>query len=276
MMRSVVLSSLLGCAFDLPETPGVGPVPVSVAPPLAPPELVAIMRSDLRVGEPLQFAGRGFLDPAEGRVDVTLSGAFEPAGGRPIELSYTVPFDLAAADLVETALGPFRVPFTRAGNQTGTFRGHAFATNRAFDGRARRQDESTWLSVELVVLPSIVIRALAPREDPSLALGPPDVLADRPYFAMIEAVGFEATSIDYRLGSNVLVEGAPASLVTHAPIGPVDVLGESEVISFARVPEGVDRYSTSIVIDARTASGETVTFDLAITVHTEVPVRIAD
>lgn len=264
---------LFGCSF---EPPPVDPVAVDVLPLLDPPELVSMMSSGVRVGDPLIFAGHGFLAPSEGRVDVTFRGTFSPVGGRPEDVNYTVTAMLGEDGLLETTFGPFAVPFSRAGNQHGLFRGKLFATNRAFDGRARRQEDGSWPEVELNVLPSVVVRALAPRDSPELEIGPPDVIAMTPYNLRIEAAGLVPQVIEYRLGENILVDGSARDVVTHDASGPVDVLGESEVLAFREVPEGLDHYPATIVIYVLTVTGETETLDLTLIVHRGLQVRTGE
>lgn len=266
--------SIFGCSFEPP--PVDDPVEVEVLPLLDPPELMSMMSSEIRVGEPLAFAGNGFIPANEGRVDVTFRGTFAPVGARPIDVNYTVTGQADEDGVLETTFGPFAVPFSRAGNQHGVFHGKLFATNRSFDGRARRQEDETWPEVTLTVLPSIIVRALAPRDDPDLDIGPPDVLAMTPYTLEVEAVGFGPEVVEYRLGDNVLIDTGHEDVITHDATGPVDVLGESEVLTFREVPEGIDHYPATIVIYVLTEVGDTESLELPLIVHRSLEVRTGE
>ena len=106
--------------------------------------------------------------PTTQRVEVTFVGSFHH-GLNSVEVETTLIAARIDPRRIEMRFGPFDIPFTSAGNVSGVFRGRAFATNGAFDGRAEEQDRASAPEVELTVLPSIVVRA--PSRSMSLRCG---------------------------------------------------------------------------------------------------------
>ncbi len=222
-------------------------------------------RSEIAVGQPLAFSGDRFIAPEWGEVEVGFRGTFEHAGT--IDDVDVIQIAARTDDrTIELDFGPLAVPFTQEGNVTGVFRGRAFATNVAFDGREQRQDETTWPAVELTVLPSLVVRAFEPKLE-RLPIVPPDAIAGKPFRLAVEAVGFTAASIEYQLGERVLIDGAQVDRVIHDVVGATDALGDRELLSFAPVPSGYDDYEASIVIRASSEVGEPHLFTLRAIVH---------
>jgi hypothetical protein len=231
---------------------------------VARPVIESMEISEVHVGDVLAFAGDGFIAEEWGRVEVGFRGTFTHAGGvEPAQA--TLIAENSGRGWIETRFGPFTVPFA-GGNVTGVFRGNAFATNRAFDGRMETQDEASWVEIELTVLPSLVVSAFEPKLQ-RIEIEPPDALAEMPYQLVVETVGFTAASIEYQLGEGALIDGGDVDVVIHDVLGATDTLGDRELFSFAPVPSGSDDFVAPIVIRAASQTGETHTLQLNAIVH---------
>jgi hypothetical protein len=221
--------------------------------------------SSIRVGEVLAFAGDRFIEERWGHVEITFTGTFAHAGGT-VEAAATQLAERMDGGIIETTFGPFAVPFIQSGNATGTFRGKVYATNRQFDGRAEQQDESSWVDVELTVLPSIVVVEFEPKLQ-QIEIEPLDAIAEMPYQLSIEAVGFTLASIEYLLGEGALIDGRDVDMVIHDAAGATDTLGDRELFTFAAPPSGSQDFVVPIVIRAASENGESFSLGLNARVH---------
>jgi hypothetical protein len=234
------------------------------------PEVHSMSKSGLAIGDPLEFAGSGFLPDDDGTVEVTFRGVFLPYGERGVAADFTTPARFVdASTLSIDRFGPYRVPFTRAGNKNGVFRGKIFATNKTLDGRELRQREDSWPDVELTILPSLIVSELEPHGDSwsaSCVDVTPDVIALLRYRLRAEAIGFDAVKFRYTIAPS-------GKIYEHEALGPVDVLGTLEELAFDEVPSGAGIGQASVAIEAIDAAGAMRKLSLDLRVHRPIEVR---
>ncbi|MCC7536471.1 MAG: hypothetical protein IT379_09665 [Deltaproteobacteria bacterium] len=282
--RPSVLALVLvlgGCAADVAtESP-----PVDVPAEIPTPSIASLSASEVAVGEELRFLGGRFVAPEDGYVEVTFRGTFEPADGGTAEMvNFTTEVEPTEDGAVTWhRFGPTRIPFTRAGNVLGVFRGRVFATNRGFDGQERRQPEDTWPTVEVRVKPSLVVTAFHPQDETwtaSCVTTSARMLNRLPYRLRVEAVGFDPVDFEYTVSAGLLTEGDEPSGTTepsvfrHVATGRSDLLGAAgERIAFADVPYAIDRFRGSIAVEATDASGTRRALFLPVLVHRPLEVR---
>jgi hypothetical protein len=252
--------------------------PPSVTPPPTP-AILSLSRTAVAVGDELRFTGSGFIDPEQGYTVVTFRGVYSHDGveeqvNRDVRVSRV---DDATVSWLR--FGPYRIPFTAAGNQLGTFSGEVFATNYTNDGREQRQT-APFQAVSIEVLPSLIVRDMNASGDDwsSDCVNVGTRLVNYvPYRVSVEAVGFDAEEFTYTVSSGLLDwDDQPSSeptTFTHVAGGSVDSLGDVELIRFAEVPLGVPVYRASISVVATSATGDRFEQLLMMTVHQPLFVR---
>jgi len=256
--------------------PPVGPDPVVVPVP----RIDALSVYSAAVGDPIVFQGDGFIDPEDGRTTVTFRGVYRHDGiEEPVNWSAEVARD-SEGQVTLDRFGPYQIPFSRAGNQLGTFEGEVFATNFTHDGQERRQDSETFQSLTFDVEPSLVIREMTASGDTfesTCNFVGTRVINYVPYRMSVEAVGFDPDEYVYTVSGGLLDEDVgPTSEPTtfdHVAASAVDSLGEIESLRFAEVPMGVPVYRASVSIDAISTTGQHFEQFLMLTVHEPLFVR---
>jgi hypothetical protein len=289
LRRNTVVGLLIlsACTFD-PQTHTRSPSPGESV--LSPPSVAAISAQTIHIGDPLDIMGSGFIPADQGEVEVTFRGSYSPFGERPDVANYTVRAVAVSDTLLHIEhFGPYRVPFTRGGNEIGLFTGGVFATNLSVDGAHQaRQDESSWPMVQLTIAPSLVVSQVVARGaswSASCIEPSSELLELIPYRFRAETAGFDAPQIRYSLSGALLSDtstmantpqilGVTTSFV-HQTLGPVDVLGAGERIAFAEVPYGVNTYQTTLLIEALDDHASPLAhLEVALVVHR--PIEIAD
>lgn len=262
---------LAACGEDTETPPGVTPPPT--------PAIDALSRSTVAVGDELRFTGSGFIDPELGYTVVTFRGVYAHDG-----VEERVNRDVRVSRIDESTaswlrFGPYRIPFTAAGNQLGTFTGEVFATNFTHDGREQRQT-APFSAVSLEVLPSLIVRDMNASGDDwsSDCVNVGNRLVNYvPYRVSVEAVGFEPDEFTYTVSSGLLDwDDRPTTeptTIRHAAGGSIDSLGDIETIRFAEVPLGVPVYRASISVNATNTAGDRFEQLLMLTVHQPLFVR---
>lgn len=140
---------------------GGEPVDETQAPPtreLPQPLLRMIAPTAIRAGEDMTVFGRGFADKALGQTRLLFEGTFQTTAGKLSQVRLDVTPTYESQGSVVWTFGP-NIPFTTE-EDTGTFRGIVRAKNVGLDGREKQAPQP--LSVEIQVLPSILIRQMRP------------------------------------------------------------------------------------------------------------------
>ncbi|MBM4354690.1 MAG: hypothetical protein FJ109_13030 [Deltaproteobacteria bacterium] len=243
----------------------------------------------------MYILGENFVPDGEGRIELAFEGNFERMDGIIEASSFTVsavldaeltsegevagiPVPAGTQVLRLSRFGPYEVPFTKLGNQTGTFKGTLSVRN--LDGEGGVLDESDPTHVTLKVKPSIAIRKLEPfvgfnpDGTPVFAgCGTPALraLQNLPYALEVEAVGFEPDFFVYEFqGVNGKTTGTLK--LSHPAKGRVDSIGTPEskqILVFNEVPEDMSFYYAGIRVTAtvKGKSGDFVETALPISVH---------
>jgi hypothetical protein len=263
----LALASLAACA----PTGGPGPAPAPT------PQLVSLSKTALAVGDVLSFEGLDLVDPEQGWVDVRFVGTFHPDDGTaPVSVDLTVPFESQDGVLRWERFGGYRVPFTPAGDQIGTFEGDVFAVNQYFDENVApvEQPEGTWLHTSIVVLPSIVVldnRAfgdtfIADCKEPSST-----VLEALRYGFRVKAVGFDVGRWDFSLSPGLVI-GENVQLDATELSYPADGAEFGLLTQWSPVPPNTDGYVASISASARGYDGITRTLSYPFMVRRPVEI----
>lgn len=222
-------------------------------PPLPPPDVEApfieeLSQTELAVGDPLTFFGRGFIDDERGWVDVSFRGDFVTEAGAREPVDLTVPLRRNGRGEVEWgAFGAYRFPFGD-GRTLGDFEGTVRAINRTYDGASVPQPSEGALLVRLRMRPSIVLRDFramgddwyADCADPSTT-----VLHGVPYGVRVEAVGFTPETVELVFSEGLLIDDT----ITSEPTRITRRSNEAEhaaFVRFAPVPELVEGFGASL------------------------------
>jgi hypothetical protein len=258
---------------------------------------------DVTVGQTVYVAGQNFLPETQGRTELMFEGYFQRDDGVLEQASFTVApvFDgelIQTKQFGDTSLepgtnvlrlsrfGPFEVPFSAEGNQTGTFKGTLVARNVLTDGNGVEVSaaESEPATVSIRVQPSIIIRTLEPftgfeadGETPVMAnCGAPALRAlhNLPYVLEVEAVGFEPDFFNYEFRS---INGTEELVELHRPaVGKTDRVGDpksGQPLVFNAVAEDQSFYFATIRVQASikgSTTGDYVETALPISVHRPV------
>jgi len=259
------------------------------------PRVKGLSQTDLTVGQTVYVAGRNFLPHGEGTTQLEFNGFYHRDDGVLEEASFvirplydgefqedgklgTTPVEAGTRILRWSRFGPFDVPFSADGNQTGTFKGTLTARNLLADGTELLGDEETDITIR--VRPSIIIRRLEPfvgftedKEPIYAECGDPALRAlhKLPYVLEVEAIGFTPEFFMYEF-RGINGAGNEAVKFTHPATGNTDSIGDpasKQLLVFDQVPEDQSRYYAAIRITAtlKDTDGEYVETALPISVH---------
>ncbi len=266
------------------------------------PQVVGLSQTELAVGQTVYIAGKNFLAEEQGRTELIFKGFFMRDDGVSEDVEFAIAplfdgeFDGSGSVgdiLVEdgtsllrwSRFGPYSVPFSADGNQTGLFKGSVVARNLMNDGTTVYESDPTDISIN--VRPSIIIRRLEPfvgfdddgapiyAGNDGKGCGAPAIRAlhNLPYVLEVEAVGFEPTFFNYEF--NRINGNGDGTLVkySHATDGAVsDTIGDPDsgkLILFNEVPETKSFYWATIRVTSpiEGEAGDYVETALPISVH---------
>ena len=254
LLPLLAAASLAGCAVGMGSSEGPATMEA---------EVLALSTYEASLGSVIELYGTGFPETESGRLLVVFDGQYNLAVGGFEDVTLEVPVRrIDAGTLRWGGFGPYEIPFSSTGDQTGTFVGTVHARFVTTEGEVI--DGAERLPVELTVLPSILVRDL----QPTIArCGAPATRAigGLPYQLEVEAVGFTPTSFTYTLTAPAL--DMPPDAVRHLATGSRDILGEDGSFVLPPVPEGQQAYGAIISVEARAADGSTRQSLFAIGVH---------
>ncbi len=264
---------LPGC-FEMPDKSNDKGNNNNVEPePVEAPDLTSISRQSIRVGESLTFTGDNFVDDFRAVTLMHFTGTYFRSDGQEEHVDFMVrPDVMNQTQAIWRSFGPYDVPFSRTGDQTGTFWGKIQAVNVLADSEEELVQAGS-LAVEIQVLPSIIVRSFQPTEADCLVRS--SVVLDHiPYRLEVVAVGFTPVEYKYTLSPGALMSPDPNDLPFEEPFeivrtatSKVGRLGISEHLNFAPVPEGIYGYNSWIKVESRSATGEEYSYLLALTVR---------
>ena len=269
------------------------------------PQVVGLSQTDLAVGQTVYVAGKNFLADEQGRTELVFKGFFlrddgvsEDAefaiaplfDGEFLEAGYLgdMPVEEGTTILRWSRFGPYEVPFSADGNQTGVFKGTLVARNLMNDGTTVFESDPT--NITIAVNPSIIIRRLEPFvgfQDNGAPIyancGAPALRAlhKLPYILEVEAVGFKPAYFNYEFTG---INGSNKEVVkySHATNGAVgDLIGDPDsgkLIIFNDVAESESFYWASIRITApiEGTDGDFIETALPISVHRPMEFHMAN
>ena len=262
--------------------PSVTPDGDDTPPPPEPPQVLALDKTTLTIGEPLRFFVRGAPARAVGRLRLQFEGTFTTGDDSEPMIPFAVTPLLdgvlkSDGSIGDTALpagtsamrwsrfGPWSVPFLKLWNKAGTFKGSILPMIRLLDGELVAGPP---IDITIVVVPSVAVTRFEPIGagclKPALRIH-----GGLPYVVEVEAVGLDPKSFTWEIDG--LTESEGTAVFTHTATGPTDRLGgltapEGESIVFAGVPDGKGFAAASIRVRAEAADGTTV--------ETAIPVRV--
>lgn len=260
-----------------------GPDTVTPPEPVPVPEVQSLSVDGASVGDEIQIQGSNFISADRGYTEVTFRGVYRHDGvDEPV--NYTVEAGRDNENTLTMRFGPYRIPFSRAGNQLGTFEGEIFATNYTHDGREQRQS-TDFREISFDVRPSLVVRDLESSvedvETGDVMESDCNFIGTRlinhvPYKMTVEAVGFEPDEFIYSISAGLQQEDSGTSepsTINHLAASRLDSLGENENFVFGGVPMGAPVYRASVSIDAVSTTGEHFEQFMMVTVHQPLYVR---
>ncbi|MBX3251108.1 MAG: hypothetical protein KF901_28285 [Myxococcales bacterium] len=244
------LSALAACAS----------APLPLPPPdVEVPYVEGLSATELAVGDPLVFYGRGFLDDERGWVDIHFRGDFVTEGGVREPVDATFPLRRNRHGEVDwLAFGAYRFPFGD-GRTLGEFEGTVRAINRLYDGSTAPQPETGALLVRLRMRPSIVLRDFRAMGDTwyaDCAEPSTTVIHGVPYGVRVEAVGFTPESVELVFSEGLLVDDT----ITAEPTRITRRSNEAQhaaFVRFAPVPDLVEGFGASFTARMVDTEGRT-------------------
>jgi hypothetical protein len=230
------------------------------------PTLLAASRSEVSVGQALEFIGQGYLSGTVGHTELHFDGEYFTEDGQTYSVNYRVrPHWGSGSRLVWANVGPFAVPFSPNGDELGTFIGTVTGVN------VDRNGNEAWgeaLPLDLRLGPSIIVRDFQPVtatcERPARRL-----LGGFPYRITVEAVGIEPVNFTYQLLNEPGLEGRPRIFRQPAD-GNMAHFGDNGEFFISEVPRGQVFYIAELLITARDADGKTASTVFAFGVHRPV------
>jgi hypothetical protein len=230
------------------------------------PTLLALSKQQVGVGQAIELIGTGYLTGRGGHTEIWLEGEFVTDAGpvHPVDMRVR-PHWRSGSRLVWSNVGPFAVPFSPTGDETGTFLGSVTPVNvDPEDAQAR----GTPLPVELRIGPSIIVRDFQPVtatcESPAKRL-----LGGFPYRISVEAIGFEPVNFTYELLNEPGLEGR-SRLFRKPADGQIGHFGDNGEFFLSEVPEDQVFYIAELLISAMDTEGRTVSSVYAFGVHRPV------
>lgn len=202
------------------------------------PRLTSVSLEEVRVGQRLELLGEDLA----GEVAVRFEGEFAADDGSLHAVDVTLrPQRVGADRLVLPYFGPYQVPFGD-GDRIGTFTGTVTPLAGDLEGAP--------LDLVLAVAPSVIVRELASEE--RLCNAPSALLIGGGSLHIVaEAIGFDATSIEVRLGD----------------AGPVAAAGAAAGLPIPALADGTLYAVTELGIAARAADGGIIASEYLIGVH---------
>jgi len=260
------------------------------------PQVTSITPTVASVGDEIRIYGNNFVDAETGWVELTFRGTFEyeDQNGNLIqeEVNVSVPVEYVSPNELKWNFGPYRIPFG-PGDRLGKFEGVVFATNKSYvpdkyGYTERRQKEDTWIFIEFISNPSVIIKNFVPYGktpegdywSASCRIIPERVINLLHYKLEVKTVGFEAKQFKYLLSSGIVINDQSSEDVfqdnreiVHDITGNYDVLGDLEKISFAEVPYGMMAYRTGILVTAIDHDNNPHSVFLKLTVRRPLEIR---
>src|SRR4029079_8249509 len=124
------------------------------------PSLLAASKSEVSVGEPLEFIGQNYLGGKDGHTELWLQGEYMTESGQTYAVDTRIrPHWGSASRLVWANVGPFKVPFAPNGDELGAFNGTVTPINVSPDGG------EAWgegMPMDLRIGPSVIVRDFQP------------------------------------------------------------------------------------------------------------------
>jgi hypothetical protein len=273
----MLVRTLFVCVVAVPIASACAPNGGPSSPPAPTPRLLSLSRTAIAVGDSLTFEGVDLVDPELGWVDVRFVGTFFPDDGTaPVPVDLAIPLEAEDGRLTWDRFGGYRIPFTPAGDQVGTFEGDVFAVNQYFDEAIAPVEQAvdTFLHTSIVVLPSIVVldnRAfgdtfIADCKEPAST-----VLEALNYAFRVRAVGFDVGQWDFSLSPGLVI-GENVQLDATDLSFPADGEEFGLLTQWSPVPPNTDGYVASISASARGYDGITRALTYAFMVRRPVEI----
>lgn len=242
------------------------------------PQIEATSHAIVRVGQTLEFFGKGFLKKNQGVSQIHFEGVFTDQLGREnsVDLTVTPLFGGQEIDghqrkiLTWPRVGPFRNPFTRD-ERNGVFRGTIQVINTFDDGF---MDSGPAVPMNLEIAPSIVIETFEPIHAdcgaPALRVFP-----GIPYRMKVKVGGVRATRFIYEFNQINGDEGittfdhdfGEGSVTTEDEVG-----SSSEIVVFNPIADDLQSYVTGIRVIAYDDEGNFAETAIPIGVHRPIEV----
>jgi hypothetical protein len=228
------------------------------------PSLLAASRSEVSVGQALEFIGTDYISGQDGHTELWFEGEYHTDEGDTYAVDYRVrPHWGSGSRLVWANVGPFEVPFAPNGNELGTFVGEVTPINISRDGAEARGKP---LPLDLTIGPSIIVRDFQPVtgqcEKPAMRL-----IGGFPYRITVEAVGIEPVNFTYEFLNEPGLDGRPRVFRSPANGENTNDFGDNGEFFISHVPEGQVFYIAELLITARDAEGNSASTVFAFGVH---------
>src|SRR5690606_30876993 len=230
------------------------------------PTLLAVSRAEVGVGQAVELIGTGYLTGSEGHTEIRLEGEYIADSGATYPIDMRIrPHWASGSRLVWANVGPFKVPFSPAGNELGVFQGTATPINVDPEGGEAHGEP---LPMDLRIGPSVIVHDLQPVtgacQEPAKRL-----LGGFPYRITVEAVGLEPVNFTYELLNEPGLEGRPR-VFRQPAAGQFGHFGDDGELFLPEVPEGQVFYLAELLITARAADGPQAATVFAFGVHRPV------
>lgn len=225
------------------------------------PQIIGLSKAAVSVGQSVTILGANFAHGRTGHTVVLFEGEYHAKSGATNPVSYEVrPHWEDGNSLVWSHVGPYNVPFSPTGDEIGTFIGTATIINIGPKGEEYFSEPAT---VELEILPSIILTGLAPVE--SDCDQPSKVILDNfPYKVDVKAIGFEPRNFTYVVDSPF--QTVPKVMRQEA-VAAVDSFGQGGEIVFPEVPEDRPFYNGVLVVAALDQNGKEQAIAITVGVH---------
>jgi hypothetical protein len=253
-LRSVLVAALLTTTGACASGEDVGEEGLT-------PQVIGLSKTGVAVGQSVEILGANFAHGTEGHAIALFEGEFRAKSGAIHPVSYEVrPHWEDGNRLVWPHVGPYTVPFSPTGDETGKFVGTLTVINVADDGSETFSDPS---DMELEILPSVIITGLAPVE--SDCAEPSKVILDNfAYKVGVEAIGFTPRNFTYVTDSPFQVI---PKVMRQEAVANADTFGEDGEIVFPAVPSDRPFYTGTLVVAALDDNDEEHAIAISIGVH---------
>ena len=233
LLFSALVSTAAACAAGAEQDTG----------PEAP-KVIGLSKTGVSVGQSIEILGANFVHGNEGHAVALFEGEYHAKSGTTHPVSYEVrPHWEDGNRLVWSHVGPYTVPFSPTGDETGTFVGTVTVINNAEDGSETFSEPAP---IELEILPSVVITGLAPID--SDCAEPSKVILDNfAYKVDVKAIGFTPRNFTYVTDSPFQVI---PKVMRQVAVSNVDSFGEGGDIAFPAVPGDRPFYTGTLVVAA--------------------------